>query len=302
MSEEPPNAPPRDVAAGASQSPFLAHVGARITEIREHERKELQLKLFPNWPDDRRGAPNPVIRAAVFGVVRRGRRVRVTDLPIAAPEGWNVTLTGWRLDQSDCDLWLEVMHLARKTKPGESIRFTIHAMLKRLGKGDGGRDRNWLSRRLKGLAETTLSFENAQFVGSSGSLLGSFKIDKRSGQALVRTNPEVRSLFESVTHLDVERRRSLGSNQLAKALHAMLSSHADWLPMKVENVMRRVGADYAQVKFFRRDLKAVLSDFTKRGWIDAWQITDGDLLHIALRPSPTQIRLIERRRDGKFEG
>jgi len=278
---------------------------ARERERDELDRKraELQLKLFPNWPDDRRGAPNTVIRAAVFGVVRRGRRIRVADLPIAAPEGWSVTLTGWRLDQSDCDLWLEVMHLARATKPGESLRFTLHTMLRRLGrKGDGGEDRRWLFRRLKGLTETTLSFESERFVGSSGSLLGSFRIDKRSGEAVIQTNPEVRSLFESVTHLDVERRRSLGGNQLAKAMHAMLSSHADWLPMKIETVMRRVGADYAQVKFFRRDLKAILLDFERRGWIDAWEIKDGDLLHIALRPSPTQLRLLSRHREAPVEG
>jgi len=186
-----------------------------------------------------------VIRAAVFGIVRRGRRRRVTDLPIAAPEGWNVTLTGWQLDQSDCDVWLEVMHLARKTTPGEPLRFTVHAMLKRLGlKGDGGDNRLWLTQRLRRLAQTTLSFDSKHSEGTSGSLLGTFKIDKTSGEAVVRTNPEVRSLFESVTHLDVERRRSLGSNQLAKALHAMLSSHAAWLPMRIETLMRRVGADY----------------------------------------------------------
>lgn len=303
MSQKPPEAP-RDVAPGPPQSPLLAHVGARITAIRKNEQKELQLQLFPHWADDRRGVPNIVIRSSVFGVVRRGRRVRVNDLPIAAPEGWHLTVNGWRLDQSDLDVWLEVMHLARETKPGEIVRFTMYGMLKRLGlQGDGGDNRRWLQQRLKRLMQTTLSYDGPQHDGGPGNFITSFRIHKGTGQAMVRTNPDIRPLFESalLKHLDVKQRRSLGHNQLAKALHAMLSSHVDWLPMKVETLMRRVGADYAQVRFFRRDLKVVLGNFKDRGWIESWHF-EGELLSIVLADafmSPTQIRLIERRRNGK---
>jgi hypothetical protein len=52
-------------------------------------------------------------------------------MPVAGPIGSNITITGWRLDQYDLDIWLEVMHLARNEKPGETVRFTLHSMLKR---------------------------------------------------------------------------------------------------------------------------------------------------------------------------
>lgn len=32
-------------------------------------------------------------------------------------------MTGWRLDQHDLDLWLEIHHLARNATPGEEVRF-----------------------------------------------------------------------------------------------------------------------------------------------------------------------------------
>ncbi len=52
--------------------PLIAVVRQRISAIKAGQLKELQLKLFPDWPDDRRGAPNTVLRSAIFGVVRRG--------------------------------------------------------------------------------------------------------------------------------------------------------------------------------------------------------------------------------------
>jgi hypothetical protein len=92
----------------------------------------LQLKLFPDWADDRRGAPNEVIRSAIFGVVQRGRRKRVIDMPVAGPAGSSISITGRRLDQYDLDIWLEVMHLARNTQPGGTVTFTVRSMLQRL--------------------------------------------------------------------------------------------------------------------------------------------------------------------------
>jgi hypothetical protein len=263
--------------------------------------QELQLKLWPDWPDDRRGAPNTVVRSAVFGVVRRGRRQRITDMPVAGPQGWSITMTGWRLDQHDCDIWLEVMHLARNSSPGGEVRFTLHSLLRRLGrKGQASKgDYSWMEQRLKHLAATTIAFENKRYIGVMGALISSFRIDRETGEGIVRTNPEIRPLFESVTHLNIEQRRTLGANQLAKALHAAFGSHVDWLPMLLETLMHRVGAEYHRIRDFKRDLKLVLDDFITRGWLRSYQFTEsvnGELLELIKVATPTQERMIEARR------
>ncbi len=283
----------------ALTQPLMVSVQRRIYGIREQHLKELQLKLFPEWPDDRRGAPNSVIRSAVFGVVRKGRRRRITKLPVAGPEGYEITLTGWRLDQHDCDLWLEVMHLARSSKPGDYVRFTMHGMLRRLGRTpDGKTNYTWLKQRLEGLAETTIAFDSEKEFGVIGALIGSFRVDRATGEGVVRTNPEIRPLWESVTHLNIEQRRALGQNQLAKSLHAVLASHVDWMPMRVETLMHRVGADYGRLRDFKADLRAVLDDFVTREWIKVYRFVPGargELLEIKKEPTPTQARAIQRR-------
>jgi len=80
-SEFAKNQPP-DLSKTALSLPGA--IERRISAIRQQQISELQLKLFPDWPDGRRGAPNTVIRSAIFGVVPRGRRQRVSDLPVAA--------------------------------------------------------------------------------------------------------------------------------------------------------------------------------------------------------------------------
>lgn len=257
----------------------------------------LQMKLFPEWPDDRRGAPNTVIRSAIFGVVKRGKRKRVVDMPVAAPEGSTVTITGWRLDQHDLDVWLEVMHLARSQKPGELVRFTLHSMLRRLERSpEGETNYTRLKRRLKNLSETTIAYDTSDREGVAGALIASFEIERSTGDAVVRTNPEIRALFESITWINVEQRRSLGANQLAKALHAALASHVVWMPMRLDTLMQRVGAEYGRIRDFKAALELVLEDFKQREWIRGYKIGrgNGGLVEVDRVLTPVQTRAAER--------
>jgi len=289
-----------------SESKAPRAISKRIAAIQSAQRQKLQLKLFPDWPDDRRGAPNEVIRSAIFGVVRLGRRKRVVDMPVAGPIGSNITITGWRLDQYDLDIWLEVMHLARNEKPGETVRFTLHSMLKRLHSTvhTGSADLKWIHDRLKNLAETTIAFDDGRFVGVAGALLRSFEIDKVTGEAAAETNPKLRALWESITHLDIEQRRALGQNQLAKAMHAMLASHATWMPTRLDTLMARVGAEVTRVRDFKSKLEAVLDDFKARGWIHGYAVGrgDGGLVEIDKARPPTQVRAVQRLHSGGESG
>jgi len=91
-----------------TEPPVVATVKRRISAIKAERLKDLQLRLFPELPDDRRAAPNAVVRSSVSAVVRRGKWARVTEKQVAAPEGWEIAITGWRLDQHDLDIWLEI--------------------------------------------------------------------------------------------------------------------------------------------------------------------------------------------------
>jgi hypothetical protein len=286
----------------AATPPLVRPWERRVSAIKASQLKALQLRLFPELPDDRRAAPNVVVRSSVFGVVRRGKRARVTDMPVAAPQGLEIAITGWRLDQHDLDIWLEIMHAAGGSKPGEEVRFQLHTLMKRLGhKSRGGKnDYDSLKARLRQLAQTTVAFASGSLEGVAGAFFAGFAVDNDTGEGVCITNPLLRPLFEDITHLDIEQRRALGQDQLAKALHALLASHAEWLPMRVDTLMQRLGAHYERLRDFKRDLKATLENFVDRGWIRGFQFQPGgrgvELVAISKIPSLSQQRAIEAKR------
>ena len=65
--------------------------------------------------------------------------------------------------------------------------------------------------------------------------------------------------------------------------------------MRVNTLMRRVGAEYSSERFFKRDLKHVLDNFAARGWIRGYKFTlsnsEGEeLLEIDKVQTPSQVR------------
>jgi hypothetical protein len=171
-------------------------------------------------------------------------------------------------------------------------------MLKRLHKtrNTGSADLKWIHDRLKNLTETTIALDDGRYKGVAGALLRSFEIDTLTGEAAAETNPKLRALWESITHLNIEQRRSLGQNQLAKAMHAMLASHVTWMPTRLDTLMARVGVEVARVRDFRTALEAVLNDFKAREWIHGYSVGRGDAGLVAIdkvRP-PTQVRAVQR--------
>jgi TrfA protein len=266
-------------------------IRAGIERLRASAQEAQTRNPFPNWPDDRRAAPNDMIRSALFGVVKRGRRKMLDKAEIPAPPGWKLYYTGRRLDQIDLDIWLEVMHHARNTTPGEAIRFTLRSILRALGHHDGASAYEWLKDRLESMTLGGFSYQSTdgKKAGATGSLFRDFHIDKATGEGVVETNPRLRSLYESITYLDFAGRLALGG-QLSKWLHVLTASHARWMPTKVETLMLQSGVSFARIRDFRADLKESLDELKEHQLIRAWSIDAADLVHIVKDGPPTQRR------------
>src|SRR3990167_8346897 len=82
------------------------------------------------WPEEMRGVPNGVLRSALFGAIKRGKRRYIEREPIASLGGIAILYTGPRLDQSDLDVWEGALHLARLAKLGDRIDFTEKGFLR----------------------------------------------------------------------------------------------------------------------------------------------------------------------------
>ena len=100
--------------------------------------QEAQLILFPKWADDRRAAMHATFRSALFPVLNNQQPRRFLQaVTLASVEGIEVVFTGQQFDQSDLDVYLELLNIAHETPFGIECSFTAYGLLKALGRSTG---------------------------------------------------------------------------------------------------------------------------------------------------------------------
>lgn len=257
--------------------------------------KPAKVTRLPLWPEELRACPSAVLRSALFGVVRRGRRSYMERQVIAAWANTTIRYTGMRLDQADLDVWLAALHITRESGLGAQVRTSIGAMLKAMGRTLDGRayeDFNNTIVRLTGcVVEITA---NRKTYG--GSLIESFERDEDTGYYVLYLNPRLVVLFEDEAFalIDWEQRHGL-RRDLSKWLHGYVLSHkaTQKEPHRIglEKLRDLCGSETGELRFFRRDVREAMAELQEASIVARWKITSGDALEF-VRPQRKQ-RIIE---------
>lgn len=266
---------------------------------------------LPLWPETTRGVPNGVLRSALFGAIKRGKRRYLEREPIASLGGITIRYTGSRLDQSDLDVWKGALHLTRNLKLGDRIEFTEKGFLRLIGRGGqdgasiGKSDREWLRKVLARLSATTVEIKQGPYA-YGGSLIEEYFRDDRNGKYVVVLNPRLKVLFsyDSWTKIDWHIRHALRGHPLAQWLHGFYSTHAAPHPYKVETLHRLCGSEagggskteaerHKAMLGWRDDslipaLKAFAAACSQTGQAFAWQIDSGETVSVSRQPSASQ--------------
>lgn len=242
---------------------------------------------LPMWPQNLRGLPNVFARSAFFNIanVRSGPRKNYKRREIASLQGITITHSGEEMRQDDCDVFLQILHLARMQNLGTVVRFTAHSMLTELGwtrnTGSYKRLADCLDRQTASAVAVTVSGKDLVRENYTGSLIRLFRW-KEDGDAAgpasrewtVVLEPEIIALFgpSSYSHLNWKTRLKL--SPLGKWLHAFYHTHAEPFPYKVETLHRISDSQTKDLRHFRYKLKAALAklveeDFFLSAEIDA---------------------------------
>lgn len=225
---------------------------------------------LPLWPEPMRGAPNGVLRSALFGAVKRGTRRYMEREPIASVKGIAIVYTGARLDQSDLDVWEGALHLARLVKLGNRVEFSERSFLRLIGRGGQGganigkSDREWLRKVFARLSATTVEVTQGLYT-YAGSLIDEYFRENANGRYVLILNLRMRLIFnrDSWTQIDWNIRYVLRGHPLAQWLHGFYSTHAAPVPYKVETLHMLCGSEAGEgTKTDEERRKALL------GWKD----------------------------------
>ena len=251
---------------------------------------------LPLWPEPKRGAPNAVLRGALFAAVQgKGRAAMLRKELVAAQRGITIRYTGWQLDQSDLDVWEQALHLARTQALGTQCRFTEKGFLKALGRQTGKSDREWLRSAFARLTATAVEISDGHRT-YGGNLL-EFNRDEDTGRTVLEINPKLAALYGRTqwTQIDWEQRQWLRGKPLALWLHGFYASHAAPHPLSVAYLHKLSGSQTKQLWKFKQNLTQALRYLEVAGAIRGFEIRD-DLVHVWTVPSQSQQKHLAARR------
>jgi hypothetical protein len=245
---------------------------------------------LPLWPRAAPGAPNPILRSALFPAIQSKDRRMLRNAPIAALKGQDVTFTGEQLNQEDLEVWLQVLDLARNHPLGEICHTSAHGLLKALERPTGNSQHKQLHYSLRRLQAHGLEIKAGRFT-YFGSLIKEGIKDEVTRQYLIEINPRMAALFgQGWTQLDTATRRKLRGKPLALWLQAHYATHAKPLPYSVAKLRELSGSQTKDLRFFRKALRRAVADLQATGAIATWEIDGGDLVHVHKVPTITQRR------------
>lgn len=283
MAENEDTAPRRKTLDELMQ--FAQERAARGREAAEQKAADTPRQLFlPGF--DIGAFPNHLNRSSFIAPIARGRRKFHRQTEMVTRKDCVLEYTGEQLDEADGDLIMALIAFAQPFPVGTLVPLNRAELLRKLERGTGKQQYEWLHRRIKALTEATLFLEAKKPDGSTRYSIGktvSFRIvagfsyDDDAETYSYSLDPRWVQMFGNREYslIDWDKRMQIGRGQdMAKTLQRLLATSADqvqryaldWLKGKME---------YASpMRKFREALAAACKELERLEIIAAHKIED----------------------------
>ena len=251
--------------------------------------KAAQIIQLDFWEDGKRASSNAILRSALFPALGRQKRQYLEEQMIDSVGGITVFFTGKQFDQSDFDVYLEILNFARPFPLGTPIKFSAHGMLKMLGRSTGGKDHKWLHSVLIRLRSGTIDATDHKKRYFGGLIEGGIK-DELMEMYEITINPKFAVLFGfgMWSKIDVAQRRALGGKgAVAKSLHAYYSSHTSPQLHTFETLAKIAGLTDKNTRKIKLRLIKAHDELKTVGFLIDFEVTDAGI-RVRKTNSPAQ--------------
>lgn len=199
--------------------------------------------LIPKAKKGSVAAPNALFRSALFPALNNNQpRKRFNKEQIFSVGGLDIIFSGEQFDQTDLDVYLTMLHLAKDVSIGKPFTFTAYQILKLLSVKDSGDRYQWLYDVMFRLTESIIIIQDhkKKYVGS---LIDGFTKDDITNQYKATLNLDYAILFNPGlwSGINFEQRQACARNKTAKSLHAYYSTHTNPAPHKIETLANIAG-------------------------------------------------------------
>jgi hypothetical protein len=287
----------------------LASMGAHLAESKAEKAKAIQSQPEPRkepakviqlqfWGEDYRAAPNAVFRSALFPALRsneKENRQFLKNEEIFCVAGLKILFTGEQFDQSDLDVYLEILNRARSFPLGTPVKFSAYALLKALGLPVGGSNHTRLHAVLIRLRGGTLDVTDHKIRYFGGLIEGGFRDDITLNYE-VTINPKFAALFGfgMWSKINLEKRRALGRNNTAKAIYGYYATHINPTAHHFETLANLAGLTNSN----KRQTKATIikaHEMMKEAGILSDYTATAETIKADIIPTESQARAILKR-------
>ncbi|HAT5578993.1 plasmid replication initiator TrfA [Proteus mirabilis] len=222
----------------------------------ENKNTEFDIDVIFTTPESYT-SPNSVLRSALFGLVEKGKRKYEKGVVKAALNGYTITYTGEQLDQSDFDVWLELLKRFSEGK-SENIIFSFNSFLNSINRNTGKKDYLWLKGVLTRLQACSVEIK-CKNITYQGTLVTRMIRDEKDSDVVqgVVLNKELFVLFSGKdwTLIDRNVRLSLKGKPLAQWLYSFYCTHKKPIPYSVEMIKSLCGSESSNIYSFKQTLK-----------------------------------------------
>lgn len=218
-----------------------ASLAARVERIRRSVSvkdlaKPAPRQLFlPGLHEIYRAMPNHIARSSLFAPVARGPKQMHKASVLVSRKDAVITFWGEQLDETQADVWMQLMLEATKAPLGEPVPINRARLLKAIGRKTGNYEYQWLHRTMKALAfamlviETTKQGKPKLEVGKAETLhmIDKFAYDPARECYTISIDPRWRLLYGNCEYalIDWEKRLQIRKGQdIAKALQRLVST------------------------------------------------------------------------------
>lgn len=263
------------------------------------------------------GLPNFILRSCLFRALQRNRREFVSQREVNSLNGIKFLVTGPTLNQSDLDVLIGFIQLAKLQNFARIIKFNERTFLRLIDRGgQGGKvgksDRDWLRKTISRLGSTIMTFTDGSNE-YAGALIVEYIRDGLSGYYVVSLNPHFFEFYglDNWTKLNVDIRNSLRGNPLAQFLYGFFHSNACTFPLKVKTLHDFSGSEAGEntntkparnkaLSGWRDDtlrpaLETLRLKLLQHGQNFEWSIDTTNLVTVKHQPSKSQKRHLDKK-------
>lgn len=282
---------PNDAAAQGARRPrrldciLNTATWARVQERAARELARPRQMFLPGLEPSMRAMPNHIARSSLFAPLSKTqRRQFLNDHVLVSRSDVVIRFTGVQLDESQADVWMQLMYVAASAPIGEPFLVHSATILQAMGRQVGGAEYRWLRRALEALYKATLIIDVANKFrigdedpdGDGIRMIDRFRYEALRKQYTFVIDPRWIAMYcnQEFSRIDWEKRLAIKRGQdMAKTLQRLVATSSDTVQRYALDWLKDKLQYTSPLRKFRIALRAALAELERVEIIAAGHIT-----------------------------